>query len=164
MHKFIVMRQDDIQCWVATPHSYLQFLNVTKFYGKLKWGLIYTIVKPRLKEIYKEIRAFATMHRFILMRQDAIQSLVATSPSYLQFSPWTWRNSMANLNIYNIVAMLEKDLRRNKGIFNHAQIHCDETRWYPEFGSHTHFLPLIQSVNVKKFYDKLKWRLIYNIM
>ena len=25
--------------------------------------------------------------------------------------------------------------------FNHAQIHCDETRGYPEFGGHTPFLP-----------------------
>ena len=38
--------------------------------------------------------------------------------------------------------------------FNHAQIHCDKTRRYTEFGGYTHFLPPIQSLNVKKFYGQ----------
>ena len=50
---------------------------------------------PCKKEIYVEIRTFATMHRFIVMRQDDIQSLVAAPPPYelyeeIVWQTWTW--------------------------------------------------------------------------
>ena len=32
------------------------------------------------------------------------------------------------VGLKHIGAMLERDLQRNKSIFNHTQIHCDETR------------------------------------
>ena len=60
--------------------------------------------------------------------------------------------------------MLKRDIRINKSIFYHAQIHFNEIRWYPEFGGHTFSLPLIQSLNVKKFDGKFKVGIIYNIV
>ena len=39
------------------------------------------------KSFYEQIRAFPTMHRFFVMRQDDVQSLVATPPPYLQLRP-----------------------------------------------------------------------------
>ena len=63
----------------------IQSLNVKKSFCELMWGLI-NILKPCLKDIDVYISTFSTMHRFNVMRQDDIQSVVATPISYFQFS------------------------------------------------------------------------------
>ena len=62
-------------------------LSVKIFCGQNEWGHVLMHYSGAAKSFYEEIRGFLTMHRFVVMRRDDVQSLVATTPPYLQLSP-----------------------------------------------------------------------------
>ena len=63
------------------------FLSMKIFFGSYECGHFINTIQQCSKEFLIETRGYPTMHRFVVMRRDDVQSLVATPPLYVQLCP-----------------------------------------------------------------------------